>query len=41
MTLRKMVKDTVNNHPSILSSRDGKGNEGGQGVTVIELKGNE
>lgn len=41
MTLRKMVKETVRHHPSILSSRDGKGNEGGQGVTIIELKGND
>ncbi|MCF7925310.1 MAG: endonuclease MutS2 [Candidatus Izimaplasma sp.] len=38
LTLRKLVKSYVENHPQIASYRDGKGNEGGNGATVIELK---
>ena len=38
LTLRKMVKEYVAKHPQIKSHRDGKGNEGGNGATVIELK---
>lgn len=40
LALRKMVKEYVSKHPSVSSHRDGKGNEGGQGVTVIGIKGN-
>ncbi|MFW5841717.1 MAG: endonuclease MutS2 [Bacillota bacterium] len=35
LALRKMVKEVVKNHPNITSARDGKGNEGGQGVTIV------
>ena len=40
LALRKMVKEYAAKHPSIISHRDGKGNEGGQGVTVVGIKGN-
>lgn len=35
LALRKMVKEVVQVSPLIKSSRDGQGNEGGNGVTVI------
>ena len=35
LALRKMVKEVVQASPLIKSSRDGQGNEGGNGVTVI------
>jgi len=35
LALRKMVKEVVQSSPLITSSRDGQGNEGGNGVTVI------
>ncbi len=38
LALRKMVKELVSQNPMIDSVRDGKGNEGGQGVTIIYFK---
>jgi DNA mismatch repair protein MutS2 len=35
LALRKMVKAVVAAHPNVTSARDGKGNEGGQGVTIV------
>lgn len=35
LALRKMVKETVAEHQGITEARDGKGNEGGQGVTIV------
>jgi DNA mismatch repair protein MutS2 len=35
LALRKMVKEVVQSSPLVTSSRDGQGNEGGNGVTVI------
>ncbi len=35
LALRKMVKEVVTSHPNVTSARDGKGNEGGQGVTIV------
>lgn len=35
LALRKMVKEIVSTHPGVSEARDGKGNEGGQGVTVV------
>ncbi len=36
--LRKGVKDYLRKHPHVKTQRDGAYNEGGNGVTVIELK---
>jgi len=36
--LRKGVQQYVQSHPNIASYRDGKANEGGTGVTIIELQ---
>ncbi len=38
LALRKMVKKLVSEHSGVQSHRDGKGNEGGQGVTIIYFK---
>lgn len=38
LTLRKLVKNYVEQCPHIKSYRDGEGNEGGNGVTVINFK---
>ena len=38
LTLRKLVKNYVANCPHIKSNRDGEGNEGGNGVTIINFK---
>ena len=35
--LRKGVQNFAHDHPSISSYRNGKANEGGSGVTIIEL----
>ncbi|WP_067730660.1 endonuclease MutS2 [Oceanobacillus damuensis] len=36
--LRKGVQDLVKRHPHIASARAGEGNEGGSGVTVLEIR---
>ena len=38
LALRKLVKQLVSEHPAVISHRDGKGNEGGQGVTIVYFK---
>jgi DNA mismatch repair protein MutS2 len=38
LTLRTLVKNYLDKHPNIASHRDGEGNEGGQGVTVVNFK---
>lgn len=38
-TLRRVVRDELRNHPLVKSYREGEYNEGGSGVTVVELVG--
>ncbi len=38
LTLRKLVKSYLDKHPLVDHHRDGEGNEGGQGVTVVYFK---
>ena len=38
LTLRNLVKQYLDDHPQVASHRDGEGNEGGQGVTVVKFK---
>jgi len=38
LTLRKLVKTYLDGNPLVLRHRDGEGNEGGQGVTVVYFK---
>jgi DNA mismatch repair protein MutS2 len=37
LTLRNLVKQYLDDHPHIASHRDGEGNEGGQGVTIVNF----
>ena len=38
LTLRKLVKSYLDTHKAVSRHRDGEGNEGGQGVTVVYFK---
>lgn len=38
LTLRKLVKRYLDANPQVASHRDGEGNEGGQGVTIVNFK---
>lgn len=38
LTLRTLVKTYLDKHSHVASHRDGEGNEGGQGVTVVKFK---